>query len=491
MWSTCGTVAPAVRRLVVAVGAAASVWNLSPISRRPLLLEHPGGSVSDALFSPDGKRIATASSDNTAVIWDAATGTSLVTLRGHAASVDRLAWSPDGTMLATASDDATVQLWDSVSGRRLARRLGHAGGVRDVAFHPQGLSIVSASVDRSAIVWSVEPSQLQRPLPARQMSMQSAQFSPSGAHVATAGDDGTVTVSDAMTGTPLLTLAHGSPVAVVRFSPDGRWIATAARDRLVRVWDPSKRAPAQELAGHRGEIRSLEWDPAGERLVSAGEGGEVRIWTPGRDDGQAIAPHGDAPVTWAAFVGPKSIISLGGDGTAVLTDLATGRAVRSFRDPDRRTKGALDRRRQRVASPTASRTVEIWRLDTGATEVELVGHVGNVVQVAWSPDDRFVVTASYDATARIWDAATGDLLGVFLHPENSWVLDAAFSPDGSRIVTTEGDGQASIWELPRFAGDARQLATLVRCRVPYRVDGERLALSARDPVACSLLGQNR
>jgi WD40 repeat protein len=62
-------------------------------------------------FSPDGTRLATASSDTTARIWDASSGQELLTLRGHADRVTGMAFSPDGKRLATASKDGTVQIY--------------------------------------------------------------------------------------------------------------------------------------------------------------------------------------------------------------------------------------------------------------------------------------------------------------------------------------------------------------------------------------------
>jgi energy-coupling factor transporter ATP-binding protein EcfA2 len=77
-----------------------------------------------------------------------------------------------------------------------------------------------------------------------------------------------------------------------------------------------------------------------------------------------------------------------------------------------------------------------WRLS--------VGHDGSVSSAAFSPDGSRIVTASWDNTARIWDAASAREIAVLRGHEN-WVSSAAFSPDGSRIVTASWDNTARIW----------------------------------------------
>src|SRR5262249_42235336 len=86
-------------------------------------------------FSPDGSRIVTASSDNTARIWDAASAREIAVLRGHDSYVNSAAFSPDGSRIVTASSDKTARIWDA----RLETR-GVKGLVAEACAHLAGLT---------------------------------------------------------------------------------------------------------------------------------------------------------------------------------------------------------------------------------------------------------------------------------------------------------------------------------------------------------------
>jgi WD40 repeat protein len=109
-------------------------------------------------FSPDGLRLAIGSEPDDPTIgvvalYDAGTGARLATLRGHTEPICSVAFSPDGSRLASASTDKTVKLWDVATGREAFTLRGHASAVLCVAFSPDGRRLATGSVDFTARIW--------------------------------------------------------------------------------------------------------------------------------------------------------------------------------------------------------------------------------------------------------------------------------------------------------------------------------------------------
>jgi WD40 repeat protein len=99
--------------------------------------------------------VVTASSDNTARVWDAATGKPVTSPLEHQAAVVRAAFSPDGTRVVTPSLDKTARVWDAATGKPVTGPLKHQADVVSAAFSPDGTRVVTASWDKTARVWDV------------------------------------------------------------------------------------------------------------------------------------------------------------------------------------------------------------------------------------------------------------------------------------------------------------------------------------------------
>jgi WD40 repeat protein len=124
------------------------------------LIELPTGNYlpTRLAVSPDGSRIAASMPDRTVRVWDAASGTVLKVLRGHADLTMDAAFSPDGTLLASASYDKTVRVWELATGRFRVLR-GHSLAVNRLAWR-DGEHLVTSSYDGTLRVWDVPAMEL-------------------------------------------------------------------------------------------------------------------------------------------------------------------------------------------------------------------------------------------------------------------------------------------------------------------------------------------
>jgi tetratricopeptide (TPR) repeat protein len=216
--------------------------------------------VNDATFSPDGRWVVTASSDHTARVWEAATGQPISPPLKHQGIVNDAVFSPDGRWVVTASYDGTARVWEAATGGPVSAPLKHPHAVYRAAFSPNGRRVVTASDDRSARVWEAATGQPLGPPLKHQYFVRDAAFSLDGRRVVTASRDGTARVWEAATGQPLSPpLKHQDTVNHAAFSADGRRVVTASRDQTARVWDlaPDERPKedllrlVQVLSGHR------------------------------------------------------------------------------------------------------------------------------------------------------------------------------------------------------------------------------------------------
>jgi WD40 repeat protein len=275
--------------------------------------------VFSAAWSPSGKRIASASYDNTAQVWNAdSEGEPLVTYRGHTGLVGSVAWSPDGRRIASGGFDKTVQVWDAASGGDpLIIYRGHSGVIESLAWSPSGKHIASASYDNTVHVWDVASGGL--PLiiyKGHTAFVASVAWSPDGRRIASASADKTIQVWDATTGgPPLITYKvyrygnnHG--VSSVAWSPDSKYIVSGGYDNKVQVWDATTEGGVLvTYTGHIGSVESVAWSPNGRLIASGSFDSTVKLWD--------TTTSGNALVTYTGHALAVSSVTWSPDGKRI------------------------------------------------------------------------------------------------------------------------------------------------------------------------------
>ena len=474
------------RRIVTASNdKSARIWDARTAVQLAVLSGHEDQLIS-ADYSPDGSRVVTASIDQTARIWDALSGKQLLVLAGHAGKLTSAAFSPDGTRVVTASADRTAIVWDARSGKQLAVLTGHGDYVINAAYSPDGTRVVTASNDRTARIWDARTGRQLAMISGSGKAFFSALYSRDGTRIVTASNDKTARVWDAHTGTLLAVLSgHSDYLNSAAFSPDGSRIVTASADKTARIWDASSGVQLAVLSGHGRLVASAFYSPDGSRIVTASIDGTARIWD-AHTGGQvaSLLGHNDQVTTAAYSPDGTRIVTASFDATARVWNANTGNPLGLLSGHGSFVYGAAySRDGTRIVTALADRSARIFDAQSGSELSLLTGHGSEVFSAAFSPDGTRIVTASGDKSARVWDATSGASLAV-LNGHVEPVHAAAYSPDGTRIVTGSDDKTVRVWDA-----QTRQQVMLLRghtdrvLSTSYSPDGMRILSASVDGTA--------
>lgn len=210
---------------------------------------HSGHSqyVQCCAYSPDRRRIVTASLDATLKVWDADTGRELMSMSGHTGEITSCAFSPAHPRNLSASKDKTLRLWDANSGRELLVLAGHSDWIEACAYSPDGQQIASGSVDKTVRLWSATTGQLIAELEGHSWRIFDLAYSPDG-RLLVSGSSPEMKIWDAATGKNVATIDTGAIVKRCYISPDGRRILTSsdwsgfypASDEIMGPGDPNQ-----------------------------------------------------------------------------------------------------------------------------------------------------------------------------------------------------------------------------------------------------------
>jgi WD40 repeat protein len=423
----------------------ALIWDAATGNRLETLSGHAGRVVA-AEFSRDGGRVVTASADGTAGLWEAATGRQIAFLHNNGYPVDVALFSPNGMRIVTGSEDGDVAIWDGKNGA-LIRVLGtHDGAVLAAAFSADGKYIGSAAQDAMARIWETETGTQVAELKGHTGAINSIEFSPDGTRTVTASDDETARLWH-LDGTPIAVLrGHGARVTSARFSGDDRLIATASDDNTVRLWDAATGQAKKGLFGHEGPVYSVGFSPDSHRIVTAADDHTARLWDAETRDLIAVLGEHKSLVRSAVFSPDgKAIVTASQEPIARLWNVEPAASFAVLKGHTEALRAiAYVPGGAEIATGSLDGKIRLWNATTGAAIRAIDGKAGPVNAIALAPDGTSLAAAT-GAKVQIFDPREGPRLAA-LQDHKGLVKSIAFSSDGTRVITASMDQSAKLWD---------------------------------------------
>ncbi|MEO1590539.1 MAG: AAA family ATPase, partial [Cyanobacteria bacterium J06632_22] len=252
---------------------------------------------------------------------------------------------------------------------------------------------------------------------------------------------------------------HHDWVLQARFSPDGDYLVSASDDGTARLWSTAG-ARLKTLVGHRGSVLDVAFSPDGTLVATASDDRTLRLW-------HGPAKYASEPIDPQA---PKPVDGQFGDQTSDAIHIFEGHtgAVTSI---------AFSPSGQGLVSASNDATLRLWTL-TGSLIRTFEGHTDWVRNVAFSPVGEYLASASEDGTVRLW-RTDGELLQTLIG-HSGWVLKVVFSPDGQLLASSGDDGTVRLWNLDGQLLDTFEGHTDWVRGLTFSPDGQSLASASDD-----------
>ncbi len=369
-------------------------------------------------------------------------------LTGHTAAVTDCNFSPDGVRLVSSGGDGALRVWDVSSGELLQSIRLPYSDVWECDFTPDGTHLLAlagnGAFETSYTLVLVDPRSGLVAAASKVGVEHLAQcdVSRSGELLAMPGEDHCLELVAVDSGSRVSVLhGHSDAILACAFDASGTKLFSVGRDGRVLTWEVAGGRLSGEVSWEGKGVAACGFSPDLGHFVSGGEEGQVDLWR--TMDGRRVAgsrAH-EGPVH-RCFYAPdgSAIVSKGGHNDLKLWDPVTLAAIGAFVDFGRAAPGSMsaDGRSLATSGVGADYTAYLWNVKTGECETSLAAHTYELEACRFSPDGRYVVTASCDWTLIVWDAAVARSASPGKKAFGG--AEVAFAPHGSRLLSEHFDG---------------------------------------------------
>ncbi len=473
---------------------------VAPLGAQIAVLRGHKGDVT--AVSHRGGLIASGSSDQTIILWNAKDGTILATLAGHEAPVCGVGMSSDGKRLVSSSNDGTIFVWDiesrtpirrfqvvdgrgksknsendiaiSPEGDRIAcgsvygtqlwdvdseeeTRIDETWTMR-VAFSPNGFYIIGSLYSDQACVWDVRQRREVRRFRFRHQGISVATFLRDGDHVACAAGNNSINIRSVSSGTSVGAFEYGIwNSQCLEVLPQDAGLLTVAEDSdVICMWSVPERKNGKvlfrrlgTLEGHEGAVTALSVDPEERTVVSASKDRSIRIWRVNERKSSNPVQHKKDVIDLSFSLSGSHVVSRCQRLDVRVWHVESGREVFALDGQKHFSNSAALSPDGALLATGEIYRVQVWDVRTGE-EIQrwtgqagvgwrATGHYNTIKCISFSPDGKMIVSGSYESS---WMWELGSPKGKFVPVSEPTTV--TYAPSGDLIAFGYDNGAVTI-----------------------------------------------
>lgn len=372
-------------------------------------------------------------------------------LTGHQSWVWYTEYDSAGERILSSSADGTIREWYAWTGELLRVLEGHNGEVSEAHYSPNGAYILSAG-DDGFILWDAATGKQIYHI-ATEGQAWTCGFSADGQQFIGGLDNGRLFLFDTQSGEQLFEFlrdggpAHDGAIWSARLSPDGVYAASGGQDNALAIWNAQTGELITHDTGYSGWVLTVAFDYFGDYLLyGTGDTSAYMATVEPFAIVQVFRGHSSA-VNSAIFSDDGKIITGSWDNSIREWDIETGAQLRRFNGHNGGvTAVALNPMTAQIVSSSYDNDLRIWDLANPLEIFRYRAHTDSINGLAYSADGNILVTASSDNTLIVWDVATGEMLRT-LEGHLDRVDSVAFLPDNRHVISGSTDKTLILWDI--------------------------------------------